>query len=55
LIAGYQWDYVFDWTVLKHQQTSQRPLPPPQIPPPDEHLEGGTEHEGGTAGRRFEF
>jgi len=20
---GYQWDYVFDWTILKHQQTQQ--------------------------------
>ena len=28
--AGYQWDYVFDWTILKHQQsaTTGRPAAP---------------------------
>jgi hypothetical protein len=25
---GYQWDYVFDWTILKHQQTSRLPTAP---------------------------
>ena len=31
-LAGYQWDYVFDWTILKHQQSasSSRPLPRPE-------------------------
>ncbi len=31
--SGYQWDYVFDCTILKHQQTASRPLPMPQTPP----------------------
>jgi hypothetical protein len=22
--AGYQWDYVFDWTILKYQQLQQQ-------------------------------
>ena len=26
-IAGYQWDYVFDWTILKYQQTQQAGRP----------------------------
>ena len=29
--AGYQWDYVFDWTILKYQQTQssvQRTIQP---------------------------
>jgi len=25
LPAGYQWDYVFDWTILKHAQNSTVP------------------------------
>ncbi len=25
--AGYQWDYVFDWTILKHQQSASRSRP----------------------------
>lgn len=25
---GYQWDYVFDWTILKHAQMSNTPNPP---------------------------
>ena len=29
--AGFQWDYVFDWTILKYQQAAQpRPALPPQ-------------------------
>jgi casein kinase 1 len=28
---GYQWDYVFDWTILKHQQTA-RPTSVPDAP-----------------------
>ena len=27
LLAGYQWDYVFDWTILKYQQSQPRQLP----------------------------
>lgn len=36
--AGYQWDYVFDWTILKHQQSSSaaRPLRPEGAPGPSE-------------------
>jgi hypothetical protein len=26
--AAYQWDYVFDWTVLKYQQTQASRRPP---------------------------
>lgn len=25
--AGYQWDYVFDWTILKYQQSQQAARP----------------------------
>lgn len=25
--AGYQWDYVFDWTILKYQQLQQNARP----------------------------
>lgn len=28
--AGFQWDYVFDWTILKYQQAAQ---PRPTMPP----------------------
>jgi casein kinase 1 len=31
LFAGYQWDYVFDWTILKHQQSGTVPRPPAAI------------------------
>ena len=26
--AGYQYDYVFDWTILKYQQTQSQMRPP---------------------------
>lgn len=48
LCAAYQWDYVFDWTVLKYQQTqaSRRPPREPAAigPGKDDHdplLQGG--------------
>lgn len=25
--SGYQWDYVFDWTILKYQQLQQNARP----------------------------
>lgn len=28
-LAGYQYDYVFDWTILKYQQTQMARPPPP--------------------------
>jgi casein kinase 1 len=31
--AGYQWDYVFDWTILKHQQSGTVPRPAPVARP----------------------
>jgi hypothetical protein len=37
--AAYQWDYVFDWTVLKYQQsqaTRRVPRDPPINTPQDE-------------------
>ena len=34
--AGFQWDYVFDWTIMKYQHQQ------PRIPPA---LEGGTQRE----------
>jgi hypothetical protein len=36
---GYQWDYVFDWTILKHQQTA-RPTSVPDAPGPPGEAEG---------------
>jgi hypothetical protein len=51
---GYQWDYVFDWTILKHQQTSRMS----SNPRPEGAAEGGaadaTDERAGTAesGRR---
>ncbi|GAX74642.1 hypothetical protein CEUSTIGMA_g2090.t1 [Chlamydomonas eustigma] len=51
---GYQWDYVFDWTILKHQQTAQRPLPPPQTPLEDEPEETGA-NASESLRRRSEF
>jgi hypothetical protein len=52
--AGYQWDYVFDWTILKHQQnaSSTRPMPRPEgapgpsEPPPEDD---GVPRPAGTA------
>ncbi len=39
---GYQWDYVFDWTILKHQQSGT--VPRPQVAPrPD--AAGGEQEE----------
>jgi hypothetical protein len=37
--AAYQWDYVFDWTVLKYQQsqaTRRVPRDPPMNPQNDD-------------------
>jgi len=52
---GYQWDYVFDWTILKHQQT--RPLPPPTTT--DAHGTGGgtgeEDNAAATPGERRRF
>lgn len=51
---GYQWDYVFDWTILKHQQTSRMS----SNPRPEGAAEAGaadaTDDRAGTAesGRR---
>ena len=28
VFVAYQWDYVFDWTVLKYQQTQANRRPP---------------------------
>ena len=44
---GYQYDYVFDWTILKYQQTQAltRPGPAPAAPPG-----GGGGHSGGGMG-----
>lgn len=61
--VGYQWDYVFDWTILKHQQTSSsRPLPPPGPAPEDDGPLADDDPNGtrggvsaGTNARRFEF
>lgn len=55
--TGYQWDYVFDWTILKHQQSSTsaaapRPLPVrPEGMPADQPVgeEDGVPRPGGTA------
>lgn len=39
---GYQWDYVFDWTILKYQQTQSRvPQNPGRL---------GGERQGGGGG-----
>lgn len=39
---GYQWDYVFDWTILKHQQSGT--VPRAQVAPrPD--AAGGEQEE----------
>ena len=33
LSAGFQWDYVFDWTILKYQQTKNHAVPRPEAAP----------------------
>ena len=33
LSAGFQWDYVFDWTILKYQQTKNHAVPRPDAAP----------------------
>ena len=33
LCAGFQWDYVFDWTILKYQQTKNHAMPRPDAAP----------------------
>lgn len=42
--AGYQWDYVFDWTILKHQQSGSAPRamapPRPEAPADEENAAG---------------
>ena len=31
--AGFQWDYVFDWTILKYQQTKNHAMGRPEAAP----------------------
>lgn len=31
--AGFQWDYVFDWTILKYQQTKNHAVARPDAAP----------------------
>lgn len=31
--AGFQWDYVFDWTILKYQQTKNHAVTRPDAAP----------------------
>ena len=33
LYAGFQWDYVFDWTILKYQQTKNHAMARPDAAP----------------------
>lgn len=33
LCAGFQWDYVFDWTILKYQQTKNHAMGRPEATP----------------------
>ncbi|GIL54302.1 hypothetical protein Vafri_9875 [Volvox africanus] len=51
---GYQWDYVFDWTILKHQQsgTVARPAAAPRV----ENVGAeGEEQQDPNYGGRFDF
>ncbi|MEW5314822.1 MAG: hypothetical protein WDW38_006291 [Sanguina aurantia] len=47
---GYQWDYVFDWTILKHQQSGAPPRPLPRAAEPGEEGPPQEEEEGGGEG-----
>ena len=48
--AGYQWDYVFDWTILKHQQSGTVPRPP-AAPRPEAVAGEGEEQQDPNYGR----
>lgn len=48
--AGYQWDYVFDWTILKYQQ-SQQALPRDRLPVTDPAAARAREDGTGTFAR----
>ncbi|KAG2486551.1 hypothetical protein HYH03_014852 [Edaphochlamys debaryana] len=51
---GYQWDYVFDWTILKHQQSGTVPRPQP-APRPEPGADEGAEAQEANYGGRFDF
>jgi hypothetical protein len=36
--AGFQFDYVFDWTILKYQQSQIATAPPFMTYPPNMHM-----------------
>ncbi|XP_010512404.1 PREDICTED: casein kinase 1-like protein 10 [Camelina sativa] len=48
---GYQFDYVFDWTILKYPQSGSiskpRPNPKPALDPPGPSAERNDKHTGG--------
>ncbi len=44
---GYQWDYVFDWTILKHQQQTSRASATAR---PEGEVGGAVEPAEGAAG-----
>lgn len=33
MYEGFQWDYVFDWTILKYQQTKNHAMGRPEAAP----------------------
>jgi casein kinase 1 len=49
-LTGYQWDYVFDWTILKHQQNGTVPRPQPALP--SREAEEGEQPQDGNYGNR---
>ena len=54
-LAGYQWDYVFDWTILKYQQTQQAGRPaadPGSATRQRDEREGASNFARATAGER---
>ncbi|KAG2446529.1 hypothetical protein HYH02_008516 [Chlamydomonas schloesseri] len=51
---GYQWDYVFDWTILKHQQSGTVPRPAP-VARPEPAAGEGEEAADPAYGGRFDF
>ena len=55
MLAGYQWDYVFDWTILKYQQTQQAGRPavdPGSATRQRDEREGASNFARATAGER---
>ena len=54
LLAGFQWDYVFDWTILKYQQTQQaQTLVQPARAGASREREARESDQGGTGGATY--